>query len=174
MNARTFLLLTVGIALGTLGGVTLSQNLFESRVERMLDEKLAEQLVHMRALAARQAVVPPPVVLPNHGEELRHIREQLAALAAREAAVGASSPSPAADEARPVPNPPTPAQEEAAQQAEALLDAAIARGHWTDADDIQFARAIHGARPGRMEELASSLSQAINSGQLRLMTRGDD
>lgn len=172
MTGRTSLLLAVGVALGLLGGVVLSQSLFESRVERMLDEKLAAQLVHLRALAERQAVTPPPVVLPGHGEELRRIREQLEVLAARQAPAGVSSPSPAADaEVRPSDRPPTAAQAEASQRAQVLLNAALARGRWTEEDEVQFQRALNEAPPGRMEELASSLSQAINSGQLRPVLR---
>lgn len=163
---RTLLSQGVGIALGIAGGVALTHATLESRLERLLDEKLAAQLGQLRPLVqSRPGSAPIVMQAQDSREELRLIREQLTALALREplaaAASEAKEPPP---EARPAI---TPEQEASAQQARQVLDEAVSRGRWTEDDHRHFHQAMRAGTREQREALESGLSVAINSGRLR-------
>jgi len=165
MAARSVVIPVLGIALGTLGGMLAAEVVIERRVERLVDERFAVQEAHLKVLAGRAGLPAMPVMAPDHGDELRRIREQLDQLLARGVPAGAAQK---AESERPAPpRPPAPAQEEAQSRAQRILDDALAQGRWTEEDETRFQRAIEGAGPERMQEMAGRLSQAINSGRLR-------
>ena len=164
---RTLLSQGLGIALGITGGVALTHATLESRVERMLDEKLAAQLGQLRPLVQQR---PASVVMQAQAplgtqDELRLIREQLAVLAARETSGAALLETQVAPrEARPAI---TPEQEEASLQARRVLDDAIVRGRWSEEDERRFHLAARSGTREQIDAMEKSLSMAINSGRLR-------
>lgn len=162
---QTLLSQVPGIVLGITGGVALTFATLESRMERMLDAKLEAQTRQLRGLAQSQpALAPTSVVMQaqDSREELRLIREQLAALAAREPV--AVPPTEPEAEVRPAP---TPEQVEASRQGQQVLDDAITRGRWTDDDQRRFHQSLRDGTRDDINALEQRLSLAINSGQLR-------
>jgi hypothetical protein len=158
-----------GLVLGVAGGAALMHASQEARLERMLDAKLEAHVGPLRSLlqsrpTSAPTAVPVTVQAPDSREELRLIREQLAALTEREILAAASSREAAPPAATP---PATREQQEATQRGQRVLDDAIARGRWTEDDQRSFHRAIHAGTREDVEAMERGLSLAINSGRLR-------
>lgn len=110
------------------------------------------------------------------------LREELLALRdarpGEPAASSATSPAPtapvpAATDSEPTPAaPPTREQDLQYESGRQILDGALARGTWTDADRAGFRGIIMTVTREQRLELLAELAPAINEGRLKLVTAG--
>jgi hypothetical protein len=107
---------------------------------------------------------PAPVCVARLSElDLQRLRDEVAA------AVKPAAPEPAA--AKPAPATP-PERGAATTDAHQVIDAAVARGRWTDDDAQQLRNVLAPLPPDEQFEVTRSLAVAVNSGSLRIETLG--
>ena len=98
---------------------------------------------------------------PSLDDVRRVVREELAA--ARAPAGGGSA---AAAELAPTQAEPTPTQVAAQQRARQLIDGAISRGRWGDADVDAMQGVFHQLTPEQQAEVLQQYAMAVNQGRL--------
>lgn len=164
----------VAIAAGALGfalGRTTAPRSGDEEVLRALERQGAQlDLLPMRVLAAAQQ--GRAAVAPGPGQpDGTWLRAEISR-AVREAMAGAPPAAEEAEPSKPEAPPPTPANLQAFQGAEQLIEDATRAGSWGDAQADELRRLMPQMNDTQRDAALRRLSVSINRGDFKVVTRG--